>query len=234
MPGKPGRSLAIEPIVFRHLNRKGKTMHTLVIGMSGSGKTTLVKWLTAAMKKKGIKVAVLDPLLDPEWNADFITSDSAEFMRYVKQNKSHVLVVDESGSAIGRYNEAMNWLATTSRHLGHTTFFIMQGATQVDPIIRGQCSKCFMFTCAGPISDKIAIEMNEPKVSKGSRLKKGCFYLIDSYQELIQGRLDWATKSVKIGVDFDDSTEPAKEEKRDEKPSETIDSGSDLNGDSSL
>lgn len=209
-------------------------MHTLVIGMTTCGKTTLVKWLTSAMKRKGIKVAVLDPLLDPEWEADFITADAAEFLRYVKTNKSHVLVVDESGSAIGRYNEAMNWLATTARHLGHTTFFLMQGATQVDPIIRGQCSKCFMFTCAGPIAEKIAVEFNEPKVAKASRLEKGEFFLIDRYAELVKGRLDWQTKSVKIGVVSDDPDPKNEVQKDDEKSNETIDSGVTVDDDSSV
>jgi len=227
------QKIAIEPLLFRHL-KQGDKMHTLVIGMTTCGKTTLTKWLTKAMKRKGIKIAVLDPLLDPEWESDFITDDAIEFLKYVKSNKSHVLIVDESGSAIGRYNEAMNWLATTSRHLGHTSFFLMQGATQVDPIIRGQCSKCFMFTCAGPIAEKIAVEFNEPKVAKSDRLKKGEFFLIDRYAELIKGRLDWESKSVKIGVDFGDSPEPVTDQKNDEKLTETSTSDGDVSDNASV
>jgi len=229
---KSERNLQIEPLIFRHL--KGIEMHTLVLGMTTCGKTTLVKWLTSSMKKRGIKVAVLDPILDPEWEADFVTDNPADFMKYVKTNKSHVLVVDESGSAIGRYNEEMNWLATTSRHLGHTTFFLMQGATQVDPIIRGQCNRCFMFTCAGTIAEKIAVEFNEPKVAKASRLNKGEFYLIDRYAELVKGRLDWDEKTIKIGVDSDDPQDPVKDENHDETPTETINSDDDSDDDSSV
>lgn len=219
-------------------------MHTLVIGMTESGKTTLVKWLTKSMKKRGVKVAVLDPLMDPEWDADFITDKSDEFLKYVKTNKQHVLVVDESGSAIGRYNEAMNWLATTSRHLGHSTFFIMQGATQVDPIVRGQCRKCFMFTCAGPIAKNIAIEYNEPKVSVADKLKKGEFYMIDRFSELVRGRVDWDSQDVKIedvpeGVGTDSVTEQGESNDDTEatkvKPDKSDDSGNTvLAGDSDV
>ena len=49
--------------------------HNLILGMTMSGKTTLAKRLAAHYTQNGINVVVLDPMYDPEWEADFTTAD---------------------------------------------------------------------------------------------------------------------------------------------------------------
>lgn len=172
--------------------------HNLIIGMTESGKTTLAKLVCSEAKKKGVKTAVLDPLHD-EWDCDFQTSNQDEFLTYVRSNQKHMLFIDESGTSIGRYNPAMEWLATTSRHLGHSCWFIMQGSAQVMPIIRTNCSKCFLFATDARMTDIIASEFCEPELRAMPTADKLHFRLISRFNPLMEGRVDFDPPGVYTG-----------------------------------
>lgn len=56
-----------------------------------------------------------------------------------------MLFIDEAGEAIGRYNDAMFWLATRARHNNHISHFISQRSTQLARTVRDQCTHIFCF-----------------------------------------------------------------------------------------
>lgn len=164
--------------------------HTLILGITESGKTTLAVKLAQNYKKRGINVLVLEPFKSQKWNADFITDNANEFLDVVFTNKSCAIFIDESGDMIGRYNEAMNKLATVSRHYGHNSHFICQRATMINPTIRSQCSNIFLFKQSLDDAKILSKEyvcddlLNSHKLRQGQYLAK---LGIDS--EVIYGRI---------------------------------------------
>ena len=207
--------------------------HTLVVGMTESGKSTLLKIITSGLKKKGVKVAVLDPLRDPEWEADYQTDNPAEFLEFAKANKQYVLVVDESGEAIGRYNAAMHWLATTARHFGHSTYFLMQGVTQIDPIIRTNCNQCFLFASHSTIIESLAKSYDCDEI-RGQKLKQGDFFIIGQFVETRRGRVDFASRAVTIGSlgELPESEPIPEKESENERPTDDHDESDNVDADS--
>lgn len=131
----------------------------------------------------GIKILVLDPFLDPEWNADFITNNVEKFLDVV-WNKSEgcAVFVDEGGKMIGRFNPVMEELATHGRHWGHKCYFITQRVKQISLNIRTQCSELVVFKQAYNDTKDLADEFVEPKINEACNLKKGEFiYVRDGY-----------------------------------------------------
>lgn len=177
-------------------------MHTLMVGMSGSGKSTLAKMMARRLKAKGKCVAILDPLGDPAFDADFRTKDSEEFLAYAKSHRDCFLMVDEGGQAIGRYNQPMEWLATTGRHCGHLSTFIIQGCTQLSPIVRGQCSTCFLFACAPQNAEIISMEYNEEKLTEIPRLNQFEFVQVSRFKGLKKGKIMLDSD----GIEWEDCT----------------------------
>jgi hypothetical protein len=169
--------------------------HYLIVGMTESGKSTLAKLLAKQWKKSGLPIAVLDPLAYPDWPCDFHTSRPENFLRHLKTHKEKAwAIIDEGGVAIGRYNEAMNWCFTTSRHIGWNVLVITQGVTQLPPIVRGQCSGVFLFQCANTNWQILAEEFNRPELVSLSRLGKGEFLFIPRFGEILKGRVDFAKR----------------------------------------
>lgn len=122
-------------------------MHSLIIGQTESGKSCLAKLLAAELKASGKTVAVLDPLCDPGWKATFQTDDIEEMRIFLEKNRSVYLFVDECGEWFNEGNDTTHaWLATRSRHYGHSVFFISQRAVQIPTTMRGQASRLFLFT----------------------------------------------------------------------------------------
>ena len=173
------------------------TGHNLVIGMTGCGKSTLLKIeIIPAFKKKGIQSAVLDPLGDPTFAADFSTKDSMEFIRFAYTHSNYILVVDESGRAVGRYNSVMQNLATEIRHKGNLSFFATQGVTQLAPVVRDQCANVFVFNCSRRNFEIIADEFAKPELLKLKTLDKGEFYYVPRFGSIRSGRIDFAKRKV--------------------------------------
>lgn len=142
-----------------------------------SGKTSLAKKFARQFKSQGIGVLVLDPLLDPEWNADFITADAQQFLDVAQKSQHCALFIDESGEAIGRHGGEMNKLATRIRHYGHRSFFIAQRAQQLDKIVRDQCEFLWLFRVSRGDAELMAEEYGHDALETAHSLQKGeCFY----------------------------------------------------------
>ena len=151
-------------------------MHVLILGITQSGKTTLAFKLAKIYKSKGISLLILDPDLRKEWGADFITDDPEFYLTVVKLNSKCALFVDESGQMIGRYSGAMSWLATNSRKWGHKAHFIAQRATQIDPLVRGQCTSVFLFKQSVLDSKILASEYVCDELKNANTLTQGEYF----------------------------------------------------------
>jgi hypothetical protein len=171
--------------------------HNLLIGMTGCGKSSLIKYeIIPRFRKAGIKSAVLDPLGDPTFKADYQTKDSNEFLRFAFQQKGYILIVDESGQAIGKYNEPMIALATTVRHKGNFSFFACHSVTTLPPVIRSQCSNVFLFQCSRTNFKMVADEWDQPDLMKLGKLGVGEFYFVPKFGEISRGRIDFSARRV--------------------------------------
>jgi len=154
-------------------------MHILIVGMTESGKSTLAKLLVRNLKSAGHKVAVLDPISDPAWKADFITSDIDEMRKYLAENRSVYVFIDESGSVFGEGRDATHsWLATTSRHYGHSVAFISQRAMQIPRTMRDQCQRLYLFTSSVADGELHAEEWNKPVLYQCNTLPQFYFYSV--------------------------------------------------------
>lgn len=171
--------------------------HNIIVGMTGTGKTSLIKYeIIPKFKKSGIKSAVLDPIGDPAFKADYQTKSPDEFLKFAFANRNYILIVDESGQAIGRYNKPMEALATTVRHKGNFSFFAVHSATTLAPVIRSQCANVFLFACSRPNFKVIADEWCQPTLMDLPKLGKGEFWYVPKFGEIVHGKVDFAAKKV--------------------------------------
>ena len=115
---------------------------------------------------------VFDPLLDPEWNCDFITADQSQFLDVFWRSRSCMAFIDEGGESVGRYNKLMNKCVTRGRHWGHTVHIIAQEATQIGPLVRAQCTKLFAFAQSKAAGELLAREWLHEELEQSSTLKK--------------------------------------------------------------
>ncbi len=152
--------------------------HSLVIGMTGSGKTTLATRFSQEYRRRGVKVIVLDPMIDPRWQADYITNDRYQFLAVLQspETQSCAVFVDESAEMIGHYKNEMFWLATRGRHLGHNCHFVCQRAKQLAPTVRDQCEHLFMFNCSFDDSKELANEFAKVELREAHTLAKGEYF----------------------------------------------------------
>ncbi len=174
-------------------------MHSLIIGMTESGKTSLAKMIATDLKKRKKRVVVLDPLQD-EWDCDMQFTDSVAFLKYCQENTDLFCFIDEGGQSIGRYNKEMEWLATRSRHWGHSCFFISQGCTQLPRIIRAQCSRMYVFAVGKSDTDLLAEECRKDDLRKIEQFDKGEFFVVERFGPLKRGRIDFAKWKCTIAV----------------------------------
>jgi len=145
--------------------------------MTLSGKSNLAKRLAREYQRRGVKVAVLDPLNDPDWCADFQTRDPQAFLQCVKRSRQLALFIDESGETIGRYNDEMFWLATRARHYGHKSHFISQRPTQLSRTVWTQCTELFLYNVSTYDAKLLADEFNKPGLREADSLAQyECFH----------------------------------------------------------
>lgn len=155
--------------------------HVLILGMTESGKTTKARQLAANYRRQGIGVIVLDPLRDPQWNADFITDDQDEFLDVFWRSRSCAAFMDEGGESVGRYELAMQKTATRGRHCGHSCHYIAQKATQLAPIVRDQCSYLYLYTSGLTSCKTLAEEFNKPEIIKGTQLQRFSYFFVSRF-----------------------------------------------------
>lgn len=175
--------------------------HYFVVGMTESGKTSFAKAVCRQVKQLGYPTAVLDPLRDSGWDTDNQFDDPSAFLAFVRSRKSHVLFIDEGGTSIGRYNAEMQWLATTSRHWGHSCYFLSQKVTQTSPIVREQSQRFYVFACGLVNLALIAEETREPELVNYDKLDKGEFLIVSRFDTLRKGRVFWVDGKPKVEYD---------------------------------
>ena len=163
--------------------------HSLILGMTESGKTTLAKALAAQYKQRGINVIVLDPMSDPEWNADFQTSDPETFLKVVFSSQRCAVFIDEAGESAGQYDKPMIKTATKGRHWGHNMHYISQRGTLIARTIRDQCSQLFLFTTALDDCKIHANEWNKPELRTANALPQGAYFYCTRFGEISRNNL---------------------------------------------
>jgi hypothetical protein len=149
--------------------------HTLYLGMTESGKTTLAKIMAAEYKKQGVGILVLDPLKDPGWNADFITSDPNEFLRVFFESRSCMVFIDEAGENVGRYDTALVRTATKGRHWGHSVNYLTQRASLISLTVRDQCRDLYLFSSGFKDCKMLENEFNSEELLQAPGLGVGEF-----------------------------------------------------------
>lgn len=164
--------------------------HILILGQTLSGKTTLAKRLAAKYKSEGIGVLVLDPVGDPEWQADFRTANMDEFFRVYNDSRRCAVFVDEAGEVCEEYKHEITKTATRGRHRGHRNHYIAQRGTLILRTIRDQCSSLFLFN-SGLEDCKIhAAEWNAPDIREhGPFLETGEYFHKQRMGQLQRGHL---------------------------------------------
>jgi len=162
-------------------------VHSLVCGMTESGKSALSKLIATGLKKTGKIVAVLDPLDDPTWDAcvnkKFTTIEALDEW-LTKINGAHVFI-DEGGEVFdeGR-DKSFAWLATRSRHYGHSVYFIAQRAMQIPKTMRDQCSRLYLFTSSASDGKLHAEEWNKPELEQCNEFPKLHFAVCSRFDQI--------------------------------------------------
>ena len=170
--------------------------------MTESGKTTLAKSMARNLQARGWYVVVLDPIKDPGWQADYIAADVNDLLYILKQSRSCFVFVDEAGQVCGHHDTDNLWLATQSRHWGHSVFFISQRGSQLSKTIREQCSFLYLFACSKTDSAVLANEWNREKLLEANTLKRGEYLYAPRFKEVkkysifINGKRDSDTRSL--------------------------------------
>lgn len=161
--------------------------HCLICGMTDSGKTTLATGqLAPAYRNAGVKIAVLDPILDPRWNVDFLSDDKAAFLSVMQHPDTFgcAVFIDESAEMVGQYQTEMFWLATRGRHYGHNCHFITQRAKQLAKTVRDQCSYLALFNCSFDDARELANEWNRLELREANILARGEFFWVPRFGDI--------------------------------------------------
>lgn len=163
--------------------------HTCIIGMTESGKTSLARALAQAFRRRRVCTIALDPIGDPSWPVDQLYHEPEPFEKAVRQSRSAMIFVDESGAVIDRHDDRLWWLATRSRHWGHSVFFLAQRAVQVPKTVRDQCSTLYLFAVSQSDADALAEEWACPQLHDAPNLPRGNFILVGRFAEPVDGRV---------------------------------------------
>lgn len=156
-------------------------MHSLIVGMTESGKSTLAKQIASNLYHKKQPVMVLD-ILGSKWNCNYNTSNIHNFMEYVEKVRNCYIFIDESGE-VGKLHKEFFWLATKSRHYGHSVFFITQRSMQLKPIIRAQCQQLFLFCSAKKDCQILYDDFNKKEILQGNTFKQGNFLQVKRFEK---------------------------------------------------
>lgn len=138
-----------------------------------SGKTTLARDMAAIYARHGVNVLVLDPIADPRWPTEHRTSNQEDFLDWYWHSERCAAFMDEGGESVGRYNDAMARTATRGRHMGHVNHYIVQRVTQIAPLVRGQCTRIYLFCSSRKDGEILAEEWNRPELAECGKLARG-------------------------------------------------------------
>lgn len=164
-------------------------MHSLFLGMTECGKSCLAKSIVDQLVKAGKKVVVYDPMRSKDWSTQpekvQLFDDMELFVEYLTKETNVFGFVDESGEAFDEGHErAYFWLATRSRHLGHSITFIAQRLVQIPRTMRDQCGQICLFTSSAKDGKEHAEEWNKKELESCNTLKQFEFFRCGRYTPL--------------------------------------------------
>ena len=163
--------------------------HCLILGMTESGKTTLAREMSKIYRANGVETVVLDPLLDPRWDASFITRDPDEFLRVYWSSRSCAVFIDEAADSVGRFDTAMIQTATKGRHWGHNNHYLSQRGAALSRTVRDQCSRLFLFTVAYEDAKTLAREFNKPQLLQAPSMPAGTYWDCGRFSPARKGKV---------------------------------------------
>jgi hypothetical protein len=155
--------------------------HGIIAGMTLSGKTHLAKTLAQGALNRGAGVCVLHKPRE-EWplvgDALFQTEDPELFLRVVRGARSCICFVEmtdarySDGNPIDKNDVRFHALATDSRHEGHEVFFLCQRPVALDPSIRENVSRLFLFRVGDMSASRLAEEFSDPALLRAPTLER--------------------------------------------------------------
>lgn len=170
-------------------------MHWLVTGRSGMGKGAIMKSIIIPQwRRRGVKVAVLDPLEMPGWNADFQTSDWEQFMAVVRNSRNIVTVIDEYGDYDYKAKMAIQWCATIARNFGQLHYAMAQRSMMVPPNVRNQCTNGIIFRQQEDDLAEIADLYDEPSLRLAHTFQPGQCMLLESLKAPVKMQVKLISK----------------------------------------
>jgi hypothetical protein len=158
-----------------------------------------MKRFAAGFKSRGMKIAVLDPMRDPAWKCDYLTTDAEEFLRFAKTHTGYHLFSDESGSGIGKFNGVYDWLGTTSRHYGHQFWAGCHRLQQLSPTLRSQADQLFLFACGPKDAEALAEDWGVEALRNCKLFDRGRFIWAQHFAPPIAGQIDFARQRFTLG-----------------------------------
>lgn len=175
--------------------------HGLILGMTESGKTTLAKYLASKLKKAGKKIIVFDSMNNPGWDCDYKAESIYALLWILKEKKwrQSYVFIDEASNHCGHHDKHAIWLATQSRHWGHSCFFITQRGSLLSKTIREQCSFLYLFSCSKSDAQILANEWNKEKLLESNTLKPGEFFYAPRFKEVEKRKINLPQRSKKNG-----------------------------------
>lgn len=134
---------------------------------------------------------VLDPMADTGWPKHNChrAKTMQELLYVAHRNTECNIVIDEAAQEVGTHPPPeILWLATQSRHLGHSVYFISQRGQSISKTVRDQCTHLFLFACS--LSDaKIFADEKGEILSNAHMLPRGSFYHAPQFGEIIKTKL---------------------------------------------
>lgn len=176
-------------------------MHTLTIGRTETGKTRLQQTIAAELFKRKLPVLVCDPMLSQGWKAHAMFAELGELVEFARGIDSAHIFVDESGQTVDGNDPAHSWLATTSRHRGHSVHFVAQRHTQLPPNMRNQCARLYCFRIGADDARQLSNEWAAEQLKAAAGLLPGQFVQVQGHTAETC-RLDFKTgKIIRISLD---------------------------------
>ena len=137
-------------------------------------------------------MAVFDPVGSPsDWGSAKVFDDPGKFNQYATQQTEHHLFIDEAGSLFDEGNDTQyNWIATRSRHWGHSVYFMAQRMVQIPKTVRDQCLKLYLFTSSSKDGTGHAEEWNQDILKQCNTLPRLHFYALGRYNPAVLYRVE--------------------------------------------
>ena len=169
-------------------------MHSLIVGTTESGKSTLAREILYHWRKQKLEAIVFDPLSYTWYDAPVYPAIET-FLEKAKTVTNHLLIIDESGTSLDRYDADHLWLATRSRHYGHSCVFISQRANMLSPNIRHNCELLYLFGSSPKDIQLLADDFVHPEITDMPPLEKYQFFRIRRFEAVSRRMLNPKTHS---------------------------------------